>query len=89
MEHYFSLVRRAKCHRISPWERRTKARLCPRCEIVLREWDSLEAGDRELNVFAKVLKQVELEEESTKWTEHAIFCPCKHSYQQSFFCFVP
>jgi hypothetical protein len=75
--------------RISPWERKIKAMLCPSCEIVLGEWDSLEAGDRELNVFAKVLKQVELEEESTKWTEHVIFCPCKDSYQQSFFCFVP
>jgi hypothetical protein len=30
--------------------------LCPSCEIVLGEWASLEARDRELNVFAKVLK---------------------------------
>jgi hypothetical protein len=29
---------------------------CPKCEIVLGEWDSLEARDLELREFAKTLK---------------------------------
>ncbi len=31
--------------------------LCPKCEIVLAEWDSLEARGSELSEFAKNLKQ--------------------------------
>jgi transcription initiation factor IIE alpha subunit len=30
--------------------------LCPRCGIVLEEWDTLEAGDHELGEFAKTLR---------------------------------
>jgi hypothetical protein len=30
--------------------------ICPRCEIVLAEWPTLEARHQELNEFAKTLK---------------------------------
>jgi hypothetical protein len=30
---------------------------CPKCEIVLGEWASLEARDRELREFARTLRQ--------------------------------
>jgi hypothetical protein len=30
--------------------------LCPKCGIVLREWNSVEARDRELSEFAKTLR---------------------------------
>jgi transcription initiation factor IIE alpha subunit len=30
--------------------------LCPKCGLVLGEWDSVEARDRQLSEFAKTLK---------------------------------
>jgi len=30
--------------------------LCPKCGLVLGEWDSLEARDRQLSEFAKTLR---------------------------------